>query len=67
MLPYFKKIENFHVPENVDMSYHGTSGPMHVGYSSYLTEIGQKFIEACKQFGFNYTDYNGKQHVSKFC
>lgn len=63
VLPYFNKIEEFDIGEEVDMKYHGSDGPVHVGYASELSKIGQLSIEASKQFGFLEVDYNGEHQV----
>ncbi|CAH0552597.1 unnamed protein product [Brassicogethes aeneus] len=62
VLPYFKKIENFTIPEYQN-SYHGNDGYVQVGYAPYKTQIADSIIKASKQSGFNYVDYNGKDQV----
>ncbi|CAO1440698.1 unnamed protein product [Diamesa serratosioi] len=56
---YFQKIENSHVPD-ADAGLAGTTGPVDINYSPYRTEAGKAFVEASKEGGAKYVDYNGR-------
>ncbi|KIM21073.1 GMC oxidoreductase [Serendipita vermifera MAFF 305830] len=60
LLPYFKKSETFHPPDSAtvekfgityDMSVHGTSGPIHASYPTFLYPAVKNFLAAWKEFG----------------
>lgn len=63
VLPYFKKIENFSIPEYQDSPYHNRDGYLTVSYSPYRSKIADAIIEASQQEGFPYVDYNGKTQI----
>lgn len=65
VLPYFKKIENFTVPEYQDPSYHGKDGCLTISYAPYKTKIADAIIEASQQYGIKKVDYNGPTQVCK--
>ncbi|CAO1440318.1 unnamed protein product [Diamesa tonsa] len=56
---YFQKIEKSHVSD-ADQSFAGTTGPVDINYPPYRTEAGKAFIEASKEGGAKYVDYNGR-------
>lgn len=56
---YFKKIENSHVPD-ADENFAGKSGSVDINYSPYRTEASNAFVEASKEGGAKYVDYNGR-------
>jgi choline dehydrogenase len=60
VLPYFKKIENFHDKKD---PVRGSSGPVEVHYMSSLVPLNplsQMFLKACVQSGYPANDdYNG--------
>lgn len=59
VLPYFKKIENFSIPEFQNPKYHGNNGYLSVGYVPYHTKIAEAIVESGIQNGLKYVDYNG--------
>lgn len=59
VLPYFKKIENFSIPEMFDQNYHSKDGYLQVGYVPYHTKIGEAIVQAGIENGLKYIDYNG--------
>ena len=57
VVPYFRRAE-----ENAQFSnqYHGTDGPFGVGYPSSIHPLTRKWLQACQQYGFEYSaDFNG--------
>ncbi len=55
VLPYFKKLEDFHGGES---AVHGAGGPVHVQLAE-SDELGDRFIKACRQAGIPATeDFN---------
>jgi choline dehydrogenase len=64
VLPYFLKHENMMVPElGEDKLYHATNGELPVSYAPYRTPLADAFLEAGKEMGQNFVDYNGKTQV----
>ncbi|KAJ8958492.1 hypothetical protein NQ318_002286 [Aromia moschata] len=63
VLPYFRKVENFTVPEYQNPRYHGTQGYLSVGYAPYKTKIADGILEASQQNGLKHVDYNGPTQV----
>lgn len=63
VLPYFKKIENFTIDEYKDSEYHNTDGYLNIGYAPYHTKLSEALIEANKELGMKYVDYNGKSQI----
>ena len=65
VLPYFKKSERFHNPQDIknpgiDPEYHGQSGRLHVQPATkYVAKLNEVFLEAFQESGFEYGDYNG--------
>lgn len=59
ILPYFKKIENFSIPDFENNGYHGKNGYLSVDYAPYHTKIADAIIQAGLQNGLKYVDYNG--------
>ncbi|KAM7315017.1 putative glucose dehydrogenase [Ixodes scapularis] len=59
VLPYFKSIESFHVKQYVHNGYHGSSGELPVDYPNTRTLLSKTFLEAGKELGYDYVDYNG--------
>ncbi|XP_040078706.1 glucose dehydrogenase [FAD, quinone] [Ixodes scapularis] len=59
VLPYFKSIESFHVKQYVHNGYHGSSGELPVDYPNIRTLLSKTFLEAGKELGYDYVDYNG--------
>lgn len=61
VLKYFKQIEKFNIPDaNETYSYHGFDGETPVNYPKYYSNLSDVFLNACKEFGYKYVDYNGK-------
>lgn len=63
VLPYYKKIETFFIPEKYDESYHGKDGYLSIGYPPYHTKIAEAIVNSAIDNGLNYTDYNGRYQV----
>lgn len=63
VLPYFKKVENFSISGGYDESYHGKEGHVRVTYSPHMTKIADAVMEAGRQMGVGYVDYNGATQV----
>lgn len=59
VMPYFKKIENFSIPELFDPHYHSRDGYLNVEYAPFRTKIGEAIVDAGIQNGLKYVDYNG--------
>ncbi|XP_064461458.1 glucose dehydrogenase [FAD, quinone]-like isoform X1 [Ornithodoros turicata] len=59
VLPYFKSIETFTIPEYADNGYHGDKGELTIGYAPSMSLSGQAFLDACKELGYDEIDYNG--------
>lgn len=60
VLPYFKRMENWHGPG--DPSWRGTDGPLHVGRGPRRNPLFHAFVEAGRQAGYEVTeDYNGEK------
>ncbi|XP_064488438.1 glucose dehydrogenase [FAD, quinone]-like [Ornithodoros turicata] len=59
VLPYFKDVENFMIPEYVNNGYHGTKGNVPVTINPYQSLLSEKFLEACSQKRYKRIDYNG--------
>lgn len=60
VLPFFKEIEVFNVtgiPK--DDVYHGYQGETPINYPNYNTTLSYSFLNACKESGYEYIDYNG--------
>lgn len=57
VLPHFRDIEDYRVESPDD--YHHTGGEVPVDYSNTTTLLSQLLVEACKQAGFPYVDFNG--------
>ncbi|XP_029848635.2 4-pyridoxate dehydrogenase [Ixodes scapularis] len=59
VLPYFKSVETFHVDAFADNGYHGHTGELPISYPNTQTILSEVFLEAGKELGYNYVDYNG--------
>lgn len=59
VLPYFKSIETFNVDAFADNGYHGDNGELPISYPNTQTVLSEVFLEAGKELGYNYVDYNG--------
>lgn len=61
VLPYFKKSENFSnlgQPGKIDISAHGTSGPMMTEFPRYRSDYSPAFVQGAKSLGMSEVDYN---------
>jgi len=62
VLPYFKRMENWHGQEGDPSEWRGQGGPVHVSRGARENPLFDAFIEAGRQAGYNVTeDYNGGQ------
>uniref|UniRef100_W4VSE0 8-hydroxygeraniol oxidase n=1 Tax=Phaedon cochleariae TaxID=80249 RepID=W4VSE0_PHACE len=61
VLQYFKKFENYHI-YNADPFYHGTTGPLDVGYTE-PTIMTEAYIYAMRELGYPWVDFNGKNQI----
>lgn len=60
VLPYFKRMENWHGGE--DTAWRGNSGPLHVTRGPRKNPLFKAFVEAGRQAGYETTDdYNGQK------
>ncbi|XP_049879225.1 glucose dehydrogenase [FAD, quinone]-like [Pectinophora gossypiella] len=59
VLPYFKKIENYNIPQFDDPKYHGNSGHVNIEYAPFRTTKGKAWVKGAQQLGFKYGDHNG--------
>lgn len=59
VLPYFKKIERYGIPEFNDPKYHSESGYLDVQYAAYRTRIAEAWVKGGQEVGHKYADHNG--------
>ena len=62
MLIYFKKLEDTQVRYQ-EAEFRGTGGEVTNQDVSYRTKSSEVFVEACKELGYQYVDYNGHQQI----
>ncbi|KAK8777972.1 hypothetical protein V5799_020687 [Amblyomma americanum] len=64
VLKHFKNIERFNksILAEKEEEYHGFTGETPINYPRYNTSLGYVFLNACAQSGYDYVDYNGKNH-----
>ncbi|HLO82832.1 MAG TPA: GMC family oxidoreductase N-terminal domain-containing protein [Chitinophagaceae bacterium] len=61
VLPYFKKSEH---NEDLNGTYHGQGGPLHVSYAKEPSQLGKVFVKACVESGIPENgDYNGAEQL----
>ena len=61
VLPYFRRMENWHGGDNTD-GLRGDSGPLHISRGPRTNPLTRAFTEAGQQAGYPLTeDYNGRQ------
>ena len=61
VLPYFRRMENWHGGDNAD-GWRGDSGPLHISRGPRTNPLTRAFTEAGRQAGYPLTeDYNGRQ------
>lgn len=59
VLPYFKSIETFNIPEYAKNGYHGENGELPIAYTTTHTPLSDAFLKGCMELGYKYVDYNG--------
>ncbi|KAL3265763.1 hypothetical protein HHI36_009964 [Cryptolaemus montrouzieri] len=62
LLPYFKKSEHYEI-EDGDKQFHSTTGLWNVTYFTPPEPVTQYFLEANRELGFKYVDYNGEDQM----
>ncbi|XP_056642997.1 glucose dehydrogenase [FAD, quinone]-like [Diorhabda sublineata] len=62
VLPYFKKIEDFHVPD-FDRKHHTLGGPVYVEHFHHSNGLGKHILEAAHELNIKTIDYNGKEQL----
>ncbi len=61
VLPYFKRMENWHGPGDAPSSFRGMSGPLHITRGPRSNPLFDAFIQAGAEAGYPVTpDYNGQ-------
>ncbi|MDG1116518.1 MAG: choline dehydrogenase [Flavimaricola sp.] len=61
VLPYFRRMENWHGGDNAD-GWRGDSGPLHITRGPRSNPLTRAFTQAGQQAGYPLTeDYNGRQ------
>ncbi|XP_071050379.1 glucose dehydrogenase [FAD, quinone]-like [Onthophagus taurus] len=63
VLPYFKKIEDFQIPEMNDPKYHHNGGYLTVSYPPYRTKIAEAIVKSGIEMGLKYVDYNAREMI----
>ncbi|CAG7711607.1 unnamed protein product [Allacma fusca] len=66
LLPFFKKMENYHGFFPLDDKYHGSQGPLYISPQPSFAPLLQYWLEAGKELGFPVKDPNGEQTESFF-
>ena len=62
VLPYFRRMENWHGGSRVGDGWRGTDGPLHITRGTRTNPLFHAFVEAGRQAGYPVTDdYNGHQ------
>ena len=60
VLPYFRRMETAHLPEDAASAFRGGAGPLHVTRGSRANPLHHAFVAAAEQAGYAATaDYNG--------
>lgn len=62
ILPYFKKSENCEIPD-LDSRFHGQNGYLDINYASYVSPIGEIFLNATEELGYKLIDYNSDKKI----
>ncbi|XP_054287133.1 glucose dehydrogenase [FAD, quinone]-like [Macrosteles quadrilineatus] len=60
VMPYFLKLEDLQVNEEMDMRYHSRGGYLTVTDIPTRTAVARAFVEAGQELGFDQVDYNGQ-------
>ena len=63
VLPYFKKIEDFQIPEMFNSTYHSTGGYLTITHPPFHTKIASSIIAAGQEMGLKYVDYNAREQI----
>ncbi|KAH9378462.1 hypothetical protein HPB48_017070 [Haemaphysalis longicornis] len=63
LLPHFKNIEHCHIDAYSNNGYHGSSGELPCAYASTQTLVSDVFLEAGKELGYEFVDYNGAKQT----
>lgn len=59
VLPYFKKVENFNIPNFDSKEYHASDGYLNIEHAPFRTNKGKAWVKAAQELGFKYGDHNG--------
>lgn len=59
VLPYFKSVETFNIPEYAKNGYHGGNGEVPISHPVMHTPLSDAFLDGCMELGYKYIDYNG--------
>ncbi|XP_075983930.1 glucose dehydrogenase [FAD, quinone]-like [Anticarsia gemmatalis] len=59
VFPYFKKIENYNIPNFDNEDYHGHEGHLNIEHAPFRTNKGKAWVKAAQEMGFKYGDHNG--------
>uniref|UniRef100_A0A1B6MEC3 Glucose-methanol-choline oxidoreductase N-terminal domain-containing protein n=1 Tax=Graphocephala atropunctata TaxID=36148 RepID=A0A1B6MEC3_9HEMI len=63
VLPYFLKSEDIRVPWLRNSPYHANQGNLTVGYAPFTTGAFKYFLEAGRELGYPFNDYNGADPI----
>lgn len=67
ILPLFLKLENatglWRHGEHLDTNYRGVSGELAISHVQYRPLVGEVAVEAAKERGLPFLDYNGRQQI----
>lgn len=61
LLPILKRMETCKI-EGADREVRGSEGPVSVE-EGYRSKAGDVFVEAALNSGYEYVDYNGREHI----
>ncbi|KAL4718770.1 hypothetical protein ACJJTC_003357 [Scirpophaga incertulas] len=64
VLPYFKKVEDYKIPEFSNSEYHGTEGHVYIEQAPFRTPLSKAWVKSSKELGFPYGDFNGPKPAS---
>jgi choline dehydrogenase-like flavoprotein len=59
---YYRRMEKNIVP-NITPNYHGANGPLTISETAYKSPAAKAFVEAGREIGYPYVDYNGPSQV----
>ncbi|XP_064488785.1 glucose dehydrogenase [FAD, quinone]-like [Ornithodoros turicata] len=59
VLPHFKAIERFSIPEYHNTEYHSSDGELPENFAPWHSELSEAFLQGMKEQGFNEIDFNG--------